>query len=389
MTPRSSIAPVLTVLFALGCGSESAQHAQGGSGGGATSSTSTSSAGGSGSGGASAYEQAVAAATWTILPKGPTVGGGAKQDDIFFVSPTVGFAASGPKFSILKTDDGGATWTTSWNHPGTYFRALLFTDPQHGFAGNLGAGLSPSISDANVLYETKDGGGTWNPVTNITGPAPQGICNLAAADANNLFGVGRANGPAHLVQSTDGGATWTSKDLAQWFTMLIDVRFTSATEGIVAGMDKSSHCAVMRTTDGGATFSPAFTSATNNSLCWKLNFPSAQVGFVAVQDAAGGPGTFGKTTDGGKTWQELPLPQSGAPKAGYPAIGVGFITENVGWMSAEDPSLPSYRTLDGGTTWEVDAALKSPINRFRFVDKNTAYAIGGSVWKLDIAYTGP
>lgn len=255
----------------------------------------------------------------------------------------------------------------------------------HGFAGNLGAGLSPSITDTNVLYSTIDGGATWNPVTTITGPAAAGICNLTAVDATHLFGVGRANGPANLISSSDGGATWTSIDLAATFMMVIDARFTSATEGWLGGMDTTGHANIAHTADGGQTFDTVFTSKTPNSLIWKMSFPSAQVGYVAVQDATQGPPTFAKTTDGAKTWTELPLPQQGtSTKTAYPAIGVGFVTENVGWMSPEDPKLPTYVTTDGGLTWTVNPALKSPVNRFRFVDKNTAYAVGASVWKLTV-----
>lgn len=380
------VVPTLSLLAVFGC-SDAASTSSGGAGGKGTSSA-TGAGGGGGAGGLSGYDAAVAGAQWQKLPAGPSVAGGAKQDDIFFVSADVGFAASGPKSTVFKTTDGGATWTESFNHPGTYFRALLFLDAQHGFAGNLGAGLSPSISDTNVVYETKDGGGTWSPVTTITGPQPQGICNFTSPDATHVFGVGRANGPSHLIQSSDAGATWTSQDLGTYFQMIIDAHFFTPTKGLVAGMDKASRCAVMSTTDGGATFTPVFQSKTGGSLCWKLHFPSDQVGYVAVQDAAGGPGTFGKTTDGGQTWQELPLPMNSSPKSAYPAIGVGFITPDIGWMSAEDAALPSYRTLDGGVTWDVDPTLKSPINRFRFVDKNTAYAIGGAVWKLQIPWTG-
>jgi photosystem II stability/assembly factor-like uncharacterized protein len=255
----------------------------------------------------------------------------------------------------------------------------------HGFAGNLGAGLSPSITDTNVIYATTDGGGTWNPVTTITGATPQGICNFTAVDATHIFGVGRANGPAHLISSSDGGATWTAIDLSATFTMVIDARFTSPTEGVIAGMDLNGKANVAHTSDGGKTFDTVFTSKTPNSLVWKISFPSDQVGYVAVQDATQGPPTFGKTIDGGKTWTESPLPQQGtSSKTAYPAIGVGFITENVGWMSPEDPKLPTYVTSDGGQTWTVDPALKSPVNRFRFVDKNTAYAVGASVWKLTV-----
>lgn len=330
------------------------------------------------------YEQAVLAAQWQVLSAGPSVTGGAKQDDIFFLDAMTGFAASGPNGAIYKTTDGGATWQKIFTSATTYFRAILFLDANHGFAGNLGAGLSSSITDTNVLYETKDGGSTWNPVTTITGPMPSGICNFTAVDATHVFGVGRANGPAHLIATSDAGATWTATDLSPTFMMVIDAHFTSPTEGFVAGMDTKGHASVQHTADAGKTFDTVFTSKTANSLIWKINFPSDQVGYVAVQDAAEGPPTFAKTTDGGKTWTELPLPALATATTPYPAIGVGFVTENVGWMSPEDSSLPTYVTTDGGNTWNPDPTLKSPINRFRFVDQNTAYAIGASVWKLSV-----
>lgn len=333
------------------------------------------------------YEHAVLASQWQRLSAGPTVGGGAKQDDVFFLDAMTGWLASGPNAAIYKTTDGGATWNKVFTHAGTYFRAVLFLDANHGFAGNIGAGLSSQITDATLLYETKDGGTSWNPVTNITGPAAQGVCNLTAIDATHLFAVGRANGPANLLTSTDAGASWTSLDISSAFSMVIDARFISATEGYIAGMDNNGFANVGHTADGGKTFDTVFTSKTPNSLVWKISFPSDQVGYVAVQDATQGPPTFAKTIDGGKTWTEMPLPQQGtSSKNPYPAIGVGFITENVGWMSPEDGTMPTYVTTDGGNTWTPDPALKSPINRFRFVDKNTAYAVGASVWKLSVTY---
>jgi photosystem II stability/assembly factor-like uncharacterized protein len=193
--------------------------------------------------------------------------------------------------------------------------------------------------------------------------------------------VGRANGPADILVSSDGGGSWAATDLSATFSMVIDAHFSSTTEGLVAGMDPTAnYCAIARTTNGGTSFEPVFTSKTAGSLCWKLHFPSALVGYATVQATMPGAPTFAKTTDGGQTWKELPLP--GKATETYSAIGVGFLTENIGWMAAEDAGLPVYRTFDGGMTWEVDPALKSPINRFRFVDAHTAYAIGGAAWKL-------
>lgn len=326
-------------------------------------------------------EAAVRATNWAELPDAPSVGGGAKQDDIFFLDPLVGFVASGPKAAVYATTDGGMTWESVFSSSGTYFRSVLFTSEMRGFAGNIGAGLSGSIDDPTLIYETSDGGATWSPVSAITGSEAKGICNFTAV-GNTIYGVGRANGPAHLLRSDDGGASWVSKDLSAWFSMAIDGRFVSETEGIVVGMSKTGmKCSVGKTTDGGDTFTTVFTSEITGSLCWKVDFPSDDVGYVAILETFGGPGKFAKTTDGGSTWEELPLPGDEA----YPALGVGFISEKIGWMAPESTSDPVYRTFDGGVTWEPDPALTGPINRFRFVDATTAYAVGAKVWKLDLA----
>lgn len=332
--------------------------------------------------GPDAYEQSILATHWVKVPGAPTVGGGAKQDDIYFPSPMHGYAVSGPASAIYETKDAGATWQKVFTHAGTYFRSVLFVDDMHGFASNLGPLPMTGITDTNVLYETKDGGATWNAVTSITGPMPQGICNQTKVDAQHLFAVGRVNGPAYMLASTDGGATWASTDLSAQFQMLIDARFTTPTDGILVGMGaNASVCTIVHTGDGGKTFQTVFQSKTPGSLCWKINFPSDQVGFVSVQDEGLGPPTFAKTLDGGKTWKEMPLPSS---VHAYPGIGIGFITEDIGWVSADDPTAPTLRTSDGGQTWQKDADLVSPINRFRFLDADTAFAIGAAIWKLSV-----
>ncbi|MEO7092527.1 MAG: hypothetical protein ABI175_04700, partial [Polyangiales bacterium] len=227
------------------------------------------------------YADAVLASVWKELPKGPKVSGGAKNDDIFFTSPTRGFLVSGQTAGIYETDDGGDTWKKIFSNPGTYFRSVLFADADHGFASNLGVLEGSGITDTNVMYETKNGGGTWAalPTTAITGPMPSGICNQTKIDATHLVAVGRVNGPAHFMSSSDAGATWTSMDLSDKLSMLIDARFTSPTEGFVVGgsNETSLKCTILHTSDGGATWSSVFTSKSRNSLCWKISFPSDKV----------------------------------------------------------------------------------------------------------------
>jgi photosystem II stability/assembly factor-like uncharacterized protein len=336
---------------------------------------------------APSWADKVTAATWTALSNGPHVSGGQKQDDLYPLSATTAFAVSGPASTVYKTVDGGMTWTTAFQNTGTYFRSVLFTDDLHGFVSNLGPLAMSPITDTNVMYETKDAGSTWNPVTAITGTMPTGICNQTKIDAQHLIAVGRVTGPSYLLSSSDGGASWTSHDLNTQLAMLIDAHFTTPMDGIVVGGSAGMPmvCTILHTSDGGQSWSTVFTSQVADSLCWKISFPSEKIGYVSVQETDTGPPTFAKTTDGGMTWTELPLPGTDF----YKAIGIGFITDDIGWVSSEDGSQPTYRTLDGGMTWTEDAALMSPINRFRFVDHQVAYAIGGKVWKLNVDWPTP
>ena len=327
------------------------------------------------------------AASWTKLANSPMAPAGAKEDDVFPTSAMRAFAVSGTASSIYKTEDGGQTWPSIFKHVGTYFRSVLFVDDNHGFASNLGPFPQTPITDPTVLYETLNGGGSWQPVTNISGPMPTGIlANQTHIDDQHLV-AGRVNGPAYMLSSSDAGASWVSHYFNSQLTMLIDAHFTTPLDGLVVGGSNSNPmvCTILHTADGGSTWQPVFSSQTPGSLCWKISFPSAQVGYVSVQDQMSGPATFAKTIDGGKTWIEYPLPSTDP----YPAIGIGFITEDIGWVAPEDSSLDVYRTADGGKSWAVDPALKAPINRFRFVDHQTAYAIGGAVWKLEIAWPTP
>lgn len=382
--PRARASLVAALLVLSACADDAASGGSPPEGGGGSDAGGGGGSGGMNSGGEGGtllvdpLEEAVRSHDWQVLDGAPSVGGGAKQDDVYFVDEARGFLASGPTGAIHATTDGGETWQSVFSADGAYFRSVLFTSELHGFAGNLGAGLSPSIDDPTLIYETTDGGASWAPVTTVTGAEAKGLCNFTAVDEDTIFGIGRANGPAHLLSTSDGGASWVAKDLSEHFAMAVDGHFASATEGVVVGMSATGQrCNVMKTTDGGDTFTEVFRSE-RAGLCWKVHFPSDSVGYVAIMNLQGGAGTFAKTTDGGDTWSELPVPGDE-----FSGLSVGFLTEEIGWLSGEG-SYPVYRTFDGGLTWEEDPALEAPINRFRFVDEDTVFASGGSVWKLEL-----
>jgi photosystem II stability/assembly factor-like uncharacterized protein len=383
---KPSVLLVWALVCAPGCGSDDSENpagsagAAGTGGSGATDSGTGGSAGKAGAAGVDAgnLEAAILAAKWEALPKAPKVQG--KQDDVYFVNPNFGISVNGLG-RIYRTSDGGGTFTEVLDQPGTYFRAALMLDESHGFVGNIGPDYYPGVTDSIPLYETKDGGDNWAPVTNITGPAPKGICNFSKLDDQHLFASGRVGGPSFFLKSTDGGASWISKELTSQIGMLIDSHFRTPLEGVLLGGTSSSspNTLILRTTDGGESWAPVFEGTHPGELGWKFSFPSELVGYASVIGQSS-PSAFLKTTDGGATWQELALIESA-----YSAKGIGFITEQIGWIGGENPDAqPALRTTDGGETWEPVEDLGPLINRFRFVDGPTGYAIGMTIYKLDV-----
>src|SRR5262249_12625381 len=138
---------------------------------------------------------------------------GKKRDDIVFSNALTGFYGTG-KGDLYRTQDGGQTWQLIWSKPGTFIRSLGFIDSRHGFFGNLGAGLA-DITDTTPLYETKDGGVTWH-AAKIGSAAIPGVCSIDVlksrsihegdvSDRYYIHAAGRANGPAKLLRSENGG----------------------------------------------------------------------------------------------------------------------------------------------------------------------------------------
>ena len=326
---------------------------------------------------------------WTILNTERYPG---KQDDIFFVSSTTGWYANGAG-KIFKTTDAGQTWAQQAHMPGTYFRCLAFLDEHTGFAGNIGPGYFPNVTDQTVLYRTDDGGQTWNPVEGINNSDLVGLCaieivrepfvNAGVLDqAVRIVAVGRVGSPAAMIVSDDMGKTWQNVSIADHTAMAFDVHFFDRNHGIIAGASNAdvtqSNARIIATDDGGRTWRTVYQSDRPYELTWKISFPTRDVGYVTVQsydpDPSATKRVVAKTTDGGKTWSEVQL--SNDPRVRE--FGVAFVDERRGWIGA----MPNgFQTLDGGATW-TPTNFGNAVNKIRLLrEGNTihAFAIGVNV----------
>ncbi len=336
---------------------------------------------------------------WKKLDTAPYKG---KQDDVFFLTPELGWYVNGAG-KIYKTSDGGTTWSEKANQPGTFFRAIGFVDERHGFAGNLGPDYFPGVTDFTPLYESFDGGDTWAPAKDVPLPKGAGVCaisivsdrfiNAGHLDQRTVIHIGgRVGGPAYLLRSVDAGQSWRLVDLNPFAAMVLDVHFFDANNGLVAaGTDRQteqSHALLLRTTDGGQTWTKAYESPRPFELIWKVSFPTRDVGYATVmsysQDPAASQQRVAKTTDGGKTWAELPLVDDLEQRE----FGVAFASTDIGWVGVMNGG---YQTVDGGKSWTA-VPMGRAVNKIRVIPAGkrfVAYAIGVDLYKLDARVGAP
>jgi photosystem II stability/assembly factor-like uncharacterized protein len=143
-------------------------------------------------------------ASWTRQYAGP-----ADLDQVDFIDGQHGWAAGGD--SLLRTTDGGASWTALAEPCQGDLDSVHFISPTLGYAvaaaaGNKGGGQSIAggpytTAIGGSLLRTTDGGATWSPAPN-TPANPQSACFANADD-------GYLGTPARIWRTTDGGQHWT------------------------------------------------------------------------------------------------------------------------------------------------------------------------------------
>jgi photosystem II stability/assembly factor-like uncharacterized protein len=145
---------------------------------------------------------------------------------------------------------------------------------------------------------------------------------------------------------------------------------------------KKSNALILKTSDGGKTWKKVYQSNRPFEGTWKASFPTKDVGYVTIQSYNPDPNVkqqrIAKTTDGGKTWNEINLVED----AGAREFGIGFIDENHGFVGTMNSG---YETKDGGLTW-TPINLGMACNKIRiYRDPNGkiyGYAIGVEVMKF-------
>jgi photosystem II stability/assembly factor-like uncharacterized protein len=277
-------------------------------------------------------------AQWTWqnpLPQGNSL------NSVWFTDANTGFAV-GMHGTILKTTDGGATWSVHPVITTGYISTVCFTDANHGYA----------VGEA--ILRTTDGGNNWTVITNGSNLQLNSVCFPSAT-------TGYAAGGNTIMKTTDAGLTWnllpTSSSFLAW-----SIFFTDVNTGYTAGDG-----GIFKTTDGGLTWTMLLDGMT---LTWGLEsiwFTNATTGY-----AVGGGKTILKTVNGGQTWTTV-------LSGGYLYLySVFFQDENTGYAVGGDGYVGTIvKTTNAGVTWTDQVSGTSDLfHSVHFTDANTGYVAG-------------
>lgn len=314
----------------------------------------------------SSFDRRVAATSpqpgvWTLVHSRPS---GAKYEDFSFPTPSHGWLVAAPG-DILHTTDGGVTWAVQATGKGR-LRSVDFLDEKRGFAGTL----------TGVLWATTDGGETWTDVTGTLPKVAKGFCGMAhVGERVHIVGRYQADAADYFF-SPDAGKTWRVTDLHDTLQGLVEIVFLNESVGFIGGMSAggaqaAGPAAMLKTTDGGATWRRVFTHDGGRGFVWKI-FPVTPALIYAALQSQDGTLRIAKSTDAGETWS-LHVVATDRPQS--PGIqGIGFIDEKTGWVGGFFQGM--YGTTDGGETWAPVALPDFTFNRFERVNGRTLFTAG-------------
>src|SRR6266481_5017940 len=137
--------------------------------------------------------------------------------------------------TIVRTTDGGNSWTIQVSGTTQNLWAISFKDSNNGTA----------VGEGGTILGTTDGGANWVPQTSGTTLQLRGV---SFSDTNTGAAVGGAcgiGGESTILRTTDGGKTWMNQ-ANPGTVCLFDVSFTDANTGTGVG----DGGAILRTTDG-------------------------------------------------------------------------------------------------------------------------------------------
>jgi len=210
---------------------------------------------------------------------------------------------------VYRTTDGGETWQrVLFVDPGTGCSGLTMDahDPDVLFAGMWQVEMHTwamfSGGPSSAIYTSRDGGTTWKKVLNPGLPnSPLGKIDVAIAptDSKRVYALIQTADQGSLWRSDDGGNSWHDEN---WSRMLIGragyyIRLAVGTDNPDYVLVANS--SFFRSTDGGKTFNEVPWGGDNHDIWIDPQLP----GRMGLTNDGG----VRLTTNAGKTWSTVEI----------------------------------------------------------------------------------
>jgi len=176
-------------------------------------------------------------------------------DLVKFIDQNTGFIIAGKlkQIYLLKTADGGTSWSVK--------DSLISTTARRWYAIDFNGSNGVLVGDKkDVQKYSTDGGETWKFSTTINDNFFGMLKYVKWLNSSDVIAIGEGNEFNGLIlpayKSNDGGINWVKK--SQSFTTVYDrvkdAYFKNDLEGIGVGSDGFSKAFLIKTTDGGETW---------------------------------------------------------------------------------------------------------------------------------------
>jgi photosystem II stability/assembly factor-like uncharacterized protein len=154
--------------------------------------------------------------------------------------------------TVQKTTNAGTTWNFSASSGGE-LDGIQFTNDSQGIAvGTLGR-----------VLRTTNGGTSW---TSLTTPTTNQLEDVSFASDS----IGYAVGAGVALRTTSGGRSWSSITWPSGACWGLGVWFTSTTTGVMISDCGGIFRTILKTTDGGASWTPQTSPVTSTDLIMRV-----------------------------------------------------------------------------------------------------------------------
>ena len=171
---------------------------------------------------------------------------------VYFADANTGYAV-GEYGIILKTNNGGSSWSAQTSGTNDWLISVYFTDPNTGYA----------VGGGGTIIKTSNGGANWSSQISGTGDH---LYSVYFTDADSGYAVGN-NGT--MLKTSNGGSNW-SIQTKRTGDHLYSVYFTDANTGYIVGYNGT----ILKTTNGGVSFiEEERTAFTKQNIVFQL-FPN-------------------------------------------------------------------------------------------------------------------